>query len=325
MKPRILQVLVLWLMSLAHGGEAAPKDSSAAASPEARQKEYAALQKEMEAARPGPDAAKEELLAYVELAIDKYGKLARENPRTAEGFEAASSLAMLLSQTHHKDALEYAELALATAPRAGVDMKRVALCWAMVADGRLQKEDAAGARQALKNIEPLDKQMYAQLAGQFEEAEKQLAAVKEAAVRLQPGKEPFPIEEQDTSGKLVSLAALKGEVVVIDFWAPWCGPCMAEMPALVQLYKEQHPQGMEIIGVSLDKDAGSLEAAVAEHGIAWAIISDHKGWQNAVGRKWGVRSIPATFVLDRKGLIRHVDLRGAKLAEAVAKLLAEKP
>lgn len=320
-----MQALVLVLAPLAHGGEAASKDGPAKLDPEARHNEYAALQKEMEAARPANDATQEEVLAYVELASEKYGKFARENPQTAEGFEAASSLAMLLAQSGHKDALKHAELALATAPKAGVDVKRVAVCWALLATGRLQKEDAAGAREALKHIEPLDKQMYTQLAAQLDEVEKQLAAIKEAALKLQPGKEPFPIEEQDTTGKPVSLAALKGKVVVIDFWAPWCGPCMAEMPALVQLYQEQHAQGLEIIGVSLDKDAGSLEAAVAEHSIPWAIISDHKGGQNALARKWGIRSIPATFVLDRKGLIRHLDLRGAQLAQAVAKLLGEKP
>ena len=80
-----------------------------------------------------------------------------------------------------------------------------------------------------------------------------------------------------------------------------------------------------IVALAYRKDEASLKGAIEEHGIAWPILSDHNGWQNAIARKWGIRSIPATFVLDRKGIIRHVNLRGEKLSEAVTKLLAEEP
>lgn len=321
---RLAPVSVVLLTTLAWGAEALPANGGARLKPEARRNEYAALQKEMEAARPVEGATPEEILAYIEVAIEKYSKFVSDNSQTAEAFEAASTVAVMLSQARHKRALEFAELAIASAPKAGVDIRRVALCWAMAADGRLQKEDLAGARDALKQIEPLDKEMHRQLAGQFEAAEKQLAAYKEAAARLQPGKEPFEIEEKDIGGKRVSLAALKGKVVLIDFWAPWCGPCMVEMPELVKLYKEKHASGLEIIGVSLDKDEESVKTAIEEQGILWPVISDHNFWQNAVARKWGIRSLPATYLLDRQGLIRHVNLRGEKLAEAARKLLDER-
>ncbi|MCY3020922.1 MAG: TlpA disulfide reductase family protein [Planctomycetota bacterium] len=291
---------------------------------EGRKREYASLQKELEASRPGQDSPPEEILAYLELAIEKYGKFARDNPQTAEGFEAASTVAVLLAQTRHPQALQFAELATATAPAAGVDLKRVAACWVLVVLGRVQKEDIAGARVALKKIELLDKDAYAQLGPRVDAAENEITASRAAAERLQPGKEPFAIEAKDVAGKDVSLAALKGKVVMIDFWAPWCGPCMEQMPNLVKLYKEQQAQGLEIVGVSLDKDEESLQGAVQERGITWPILSEHT-IQNSIARQWGIRAIPSTYVLDRKGIIRHVNLRGAKLNEAVIKLLEEKP
>jgi len=188
----------------------------------------------------------------------------------------------------------------------------------------LQKGDIKGSHEALEKIKDLDKPMYDQLSAQFKQMEGQLAAQREAKDRLQVGKEPYPISEKDINGKEVSLAGFKGKVVVIDFWATWCGPCMAELPNLLKLYNAQHANGMEVLGISLDKDEEALKSTVKARGMSWPIVADLKGWENAIAQKWGVRSIPATYVLDRKGVIRHIGLRGEELAEAVGKLLEEK-
>jgi peroxiredoxin len=288
-----------------------------------RKREYASIQKELEASRPEQGSSREEVMAYIEIALEKYGKFSKDNPKTAEGFEAGTTLAMLLSQVRHADATKYAELAAVNAPAAGVDVKRVAVCWAMVADGRLQKGDSAGARTALEKIKEFDEQIYQKLSEQFKQTEEQLGAKKKAEDQLQPGKEPFPIEGKDVDGKDFSLAALKGKVVLIDFWAPWCGPCMEEMPNVLELYKKKHAKGLEIVGVSLDNGDESLRKTIKEQGMTWPILSDHAGWKNAIARKWGVNSIPATYVLDKKGVIRHTNLRGEALDAAVTKLLEE--
>jgi peroxiredoxin len=292
---------------------------------EARKRQFSSLQKELETARPESDVTEEQVMAYLELVKDGYGKFARENPRTAEGFEAASIAATMLSQARHPDALTFAELAVKNAPEAGIDKGRVALCWAMIADGRLQRQDMKGAQEAVKQIEPLNKEMYDQLSAQLDEANRHIAALAEAANKLQPGKEPYDIEATDTGGNRISLAALKGKVVVIDFWAPWCGPCMEEMPSLSKLYQKLHASGLEIVGISLDRNEEELAAAAEQHGIKWPIVSDHNAWNNPIARKWGVRSIPATYVIDRRGIIRHVNLRGEKLSEAVEQLFNLKP
>jgi peroxiredoxin len=317
----LLTVCVLFLSACAWSAD---DKNPKALTPEGRKREYESIQKELEALQPQGKPSREEVMTYIEAAMDKLGKFATDNPKTAEGFEAASTLAALLSQVRHPKALQYAEVATTVAPAAGVDVKRVGICWAMVADARLQKGDVKGSHDALEKIKDLDKAMYEQLSAQFKQMEEQLASQRDAKDRLQVGKEPFPISEKDLNGKEVSLAGMKGKVVIIDFWATWCGPCMAELPNLLSLYKAQHANGLEVLGVSLDKDENALKSTVKAKGMDWPIVADLQGWQNAIAQKWGVRSIPATYVLDRKGVIRHIGLRGQELDEAVQALLKEK-
>ena len=118
----------------------------------------------------------------------------------------------------------------------------------------------------------------------------------------------------------VSEVAAGAKVLMIDFWASWCGPCRREMPAVKAAYEQYHSQGFEIIGVSLDKDAGAWKQAIADLGMTWPQISDLKGWECEGAATYTVRSIPAT-VLIKGGKIVARDLRGEKLAEKVGELL----
>jgi len=118
----------------------------------------------------------------------------------------------------------------------------------------------------------------------------------------------------------VSEVAAGAKVLLIDFWASWCGPCRAEMPNVKAAYEKFHPQGFEIIGVSLDNDADAWKQAIADLGITWPQISDLKGWDCEGAATYAVRAIPAT-VLIKDGKIVARDLRGDALSEKIEELL----
>ncbi|MFN6145699.1 MAG: redoxin family protein [Planctomycetota bacterium] len=138
------------------------------------------------------------------------------------------------------------------------------------------------------------------------------------------GTEPKPIGLPDTDGKVIDLAAYKGKVVLVDFWATWCGPCIAELPNVIAAYDKYHAQGFEIVGISLDEDRAKLDAFVKARKITWRQHFDGKGWQNEAAQAWGIQSIPATFLIGADGKIVATDLRGQQLDQKLAKLLPAK-
>ena len=124
-------------------------------------------------------------------------------------------------------------------------------------------------------------------------------------------------------GKMISLKESMGKVTLIDFWASWCGPCRQENPNVVAMYNELHDKGLNIIGVSLDKegDAEAWKAAIAKDGLTWNHISNLKHWKEPIAEQYNVKSIPATFLLDASGKIVAKDLRGEELKAKVKELL----
>ncbi|WP_038168019.1 TlpA disulfide reductase family protein [Verrucomicrobium sp. BvORR106] len=149
-------------------------------------------------------------------------------------------------------------------------------------------------------------------------------AAKEISKKLVEGAEFPNFEVKDLEGKPLSVAGLKGKVVLIDFWATWCGPCVHEMPNVIKAYEKFHDQGLEIIGVSLDQDRAALDAFLKEHKMTWPQYFDGKGWGNEVSGKYGIQGIPATFLLNREGKIAGKDLRGEQLAAAIEKEIGKK-
>jgi len=152
---------------------------------------------------------------------------------------------------------------------------------------------------------------------------KKQAEAKKIQAGLIEGAQFPSFEEQDVAGKPLSVAAYKGKVVLIDFWATWCPPCRGELPNVQKTYEKHHGKGFEIIGVSLDQDKQKLTSFTEDKKMAWQQFFDGKGWGNKLAVKYGIQSIPATYLLDGQGKIIGKDLRGEALEEAVSKALAK--
>ena len=124
----------------------------------------------------------------------------------------------------------------------------------------------------------------------------------------------------DLSGETLSLTQYRGQVVLLDFWATWCGPCIAEMPNVKATYAKHKHQKFEIIGISLDSSPAPLQAYIASEGLTWRQYWDS---DSRISSMYNVRAIPSTFLIDGSGIIRQVNLRGAALETAVAALVQE--
>jgi len=139
-------------------------------------------------------------------------------------------------------------------------------------------------------------------------------------VMLAPG---FSVKS--IAGDEISLESLKGKIVLLDFWATWCGPCMAEMPAVKEIWKKYHGDQFVIVGISLDRDRGALDRYLSKEGINWPQVYDGAGFQSKVSRLYGVNGIPHTVLIDQEGAVRAVGLRGSSLSSKIGELIKKMP
>jgi thiol-disulfide isomerase/thioredoxin len=153
---------------------------------------------------------------------------------------------------------------------------------------------------------------------------KQQEETKKVSSALVSGSKFPDFEEKDVAGNPLSIAKFKGKVVLVDFWATWCGPCVHELPNVLETYKKHHDKGFEIVGISLDKDKDKLLGFTESQKMSWPQFFDGKGWGNKLAVKYGVNSIPMTYLLDTEGKIIGKSLRGEELEAAVSKALASK-
>ncbi|MCX7008208.1 MAG: TlpA disulfide reductase family protein [Kiritimatiellaeota bacterium] len=252
--------------------------------------------------RPAPSAVQTELAAIVKdvrLKLkEKQGKATAAD--LADNFKAFDALIA-------KHADEKTD-----------EMAHVAYMKAMLYDQVLNDKTTA---------EKLIKQMQADYKGtKYMENFAQQRAMKAEADKMQaklaPGL-PFPdFNEKDLAGQPLSVSNFKGKVVLVDFWATWCGPCVGELPNVIATYKKYHSDGFEIIGISLDSSREKLDAFIKSHdGMTWQQYFDGQGWKNKLAGQYGVHGIPFTVLVGPDGKILGKGLRGEALGEAVGKAL----
>lgn len=184
---------------------------------------------------------------------------------------------------------------------------------------------------ALRLLEPFDNLAYYEktataLEVKYKDAPnvKMLRDFIERERPFSKGQTPPEIAMNDPDGKPLKLSSLRGKVVLIDFWASWCGPCMAELPTVVANYKKYHDKGFEVFSVSLDSDKNAWVGAIKQKGLIWPYhVSDLMQWKSMVVPLYRIKSIPKTVLLDREGRIIDRDLRGEALSSKLDEIFSK--
>jgi len=179
-----------------------------------------------------------------------------------------------------------------------------------IGEGRLNQGEVEKARTLAKEV--VDAKPDAEL----KDAAEQLLA------KLDRVGKPLNIKFKAVDGRDVDLAGMKGKVVLVDFWATWCGPCMAELPKVKATYEKLHDKGFEIVGISFDRDIEKLKQVVAREKMLWPQYFEGQGEGNKYGEEFGISGIPTMWLVDKKGVLRELNARD-KLEEKAEKLLAE--
>ncbi len=156
---------------------------------------------------------------------------------------------------------------------------------------------------------------------ELDRPKKLLAGMEQRA----PGTKYTDLQMNDTDDRLASLSQWvgKGQYVLVDFWASWCGPCRQEMPNLVANYEKYHGKGFEIVGVSFDQKKEAWVNSIQKLGMKWPQISDLKGWKCAAAEIYGVSSIPSNILVGPDGTIVAMDLRGDEVGEKLKEIYGE--
>lgn len=143
------------------------------------------------------------------------------------------------------------------------------------------------------------------------------------SAQLKKGQVAPAVTLMNATDSLVSLSAFKGKVVLLDFWASWCGPCRAGNPGLVKLYNEFKDQGFEIVAISLDQNRKAWLQAIKQDGLTYTQLLDSRGSSSEIANTYGIYQIPTSYLIDKQGRLQEKDLHGNMLKNKVKDLLKE--
>jgi thiol-disulfide isomerase/thioredoxin len=200
--------------------------------------------------------------------------------------------------------------------------------------GEATASDVSMIRMAaarLEEVDPpfaeklLDRAIAAMARQQKPELQEDLARLEGMLRRLRLPGSTLQLQGVLLDGTPLDWESYRGKVVLVDFWATWCGPCRAEVPNILQMYEAYHERGFDVLGISLDSTPQKAANYLAEMEIPWPTLYPAEGepreWENPIARYYGISAIPTAILVDQRGKVVHMDARGSRLRQQLAELL----